>query len=126
MAPQRIEPARGIPERVITLDTHNAISVGNFTPERNYTMDLPTQVNIPKMEAGGLDVSWMIVYTGQGDLTDEGYAAAHDNAIAKFDAIHWLAEQAAPDRIEIAYSSDDVRRSVAAGKEVVMIGVENA
>jgi membrane dipeptidase len=62
--------ARGIHERVITLDTHNDINPGNFTTERNYTMDLPTQVNLPNMEAGGLDVSWMIVYVGQGELND--------------------------------------------------------
>ena len=58
--------ARGIHERVITLDSHNDISPANFTAERNYTMDLGNQVNLPKMEAGGLDVSWMIVYVGQG------------------------------------------------------------
>jgi microsomal dipeptidase-like Zn-dependent dipeptidase len=118
--------AREIHDRVITLDTHDDINVRNFTEERNYTMDLPTQVNIPKMVAGGLDVAWLIVYTGQGDLTDEGYAAAYENAISKFDAIHWLADEKAPDQIEIAYSSDDVRRIVSEGKRVAMIGVENA
>lgn len=118
--------ARGIHARVITLDTHNDISVSDFTAERNYTTDLGNQVNLPKMEAGGLDVSWLIVYTGQGDLDDAGYAAAYENAIAKFDAIHRLAEEYAPDRIEIAYTSDDVRRIDAAGKKVAMIGIENA
>lgn len=121
-----VERARGIHERVITLDTHDDISTANFTADRNYTMELPTQVTLPKMEAGGLDVSWMIVYTGQGNLDAEGYAAAYDNAIDKFDAIHRLAEEIAPDRIEIAYSSDDVRRIVASGKKVAMIGIENA
>ncbi len=118
--------AQEIHDRVITLDTHDDISVRNFTEERNYTMDLSTQVNIPKMIAGGLDVAWLIVYTGQGDLTDEGYAAAYENAISKFDAIHWLAEEKAPDQIEIAYTSDDVRRIVPEGKRVAMIGIENA
>ena len=97
-----VERARGIHERVITLDTHNDISVANFTEERNYTMDLGNQVNIPKMIEGGLDVSWLVVFTGQGDLTEEGYAAAYENAMAKFKAIHWLAEEKAPDQIEIA------------------------
>ncbi len=120
------ERARGIHERVITLDTHNDIQVSNFTEERNYTMDLGNQVNIPKMIEGGLDVSWLVVFTGQGDLTDEGYAAAYDNAMAKFKAIHWLAEEKAPDQIGIAYTSDDVRRIVADGKLVAMIAIENA
>ena len=121
-----IERARGIHERVITLDSHNDISPANFTAERNYTMDLGNQVNLPKMEAGGLDVSWMIVYVGQGPLTAEGYANAHAQAIAKFDAVHRLTEEIAPDRIELALTSADVRRIAASGKKVAMIGIENA
>lgn len=121
-----VELARGIHERVITLDTHDDINPSNFTADRNYTMDLNTQVNLPKMEEGGLDVSWMVVYVGQGELNENAYAAAHQTAMDKFEAIHRLAEEIAPDRIEIAYTSDDVRRIVAAGKKVAMIGVENA
>jgi membrane dipeptidase len=118
--------AQGIHERVITLDTHNDINPANFTAERNYTMDIPTQVNLPNMEEGGLDVSWMIVYVGQGELTDEGFADANRTALEKFAAIHRLTEVFAPDRIELALTSDDVRRISAAGKKVAMIGVENA
>jgi len=121
-----VEKARGIHERVITLDTHDDISTSNFTEEQNYTMDLPTQVNLPKMEEGGLDVAWFIVYTGQGPLTDEGYEDAMENAMDKFSAIHWLTEEKAPDQIELALTSDDVRRIHSEGKLVAMIGVENA
>ena len=120
-----IERARGIHERVVTLDTHADINPGNFTAERNYTMDLPTQVTLPRMEAGGLDVAWFIVYVGQGDLTPEGYAEAYDQAIAKFDAIHRLTGEIAPGRIGLALTSDDVRRIAAEGRKVAMIGVEN-
>lgn len=121
-----IARARAIHERVITLDTHADINTSNFTPTVNYTMNLDTQVNLPKMEAGGLDVAWFIVYTGQGTLDTAGYADAYANAIDKFDAIHRLAEEIAPNEIEIAYTSDDVRRIVASGKKVAMIGIENA
>ncbi len=121
-----IERARGIHDRVVTLDTHIDISTSNFTAERNYTMDLPTQVTLPKMEAGGLDVGWFVVYTGQGPHTDEGYAAAYENAVDKFDAIHRMVNEYAPDRIELALTSDDVRRIAGEGKLVAMIGVENA
>ena len=121
-----ITRAREIHDRVITLDTHIDISTSNFTAERNYTMDLPTQATLPKMEAGGLDVGWFIVYTSQGLLNDEGYAAAYENAVDKFDAIHRMVTEYAPDRIELALTSDDVRRIAASGKLVAMIGVENA
>jgi membrane dipeptidase len=120
------EIAQGIHERVITLDTHADINTSNFTHETNYTQNLDTQVNLPKMDAGGLDVAFFIVYTGQGELGPEGYKAAYDNAIDKFEAIHRLAEEIAPDQIELAYNSDDVRRIIASGKKVAMIGIENA
>jgi len=123
---QLIARARGIHDRVITLDTHADINTANFMEGNNYTSDLDTQVNLPKMIEGGLDVAWFIVYTGQGPLTPEGYAAAEENALDKFSAIHRLAEQFAPDTIEVAYTSDDVRRIAGEGKKVAMIGVENA
>ena len=120
-----LKKARAIHEKAITIDTHNDINVANFTPETNYTQRLNTQVNLPKMEEGGLDVTWLIVYTGQGDLTPEGYDKAYANADAKFKAIHRLCTDIAPDKIELALTSTDVRRIVASGKKVAMIGVEN-
>jgi membrane dipeptidase len=118
--------ARAIHERVITLDTHVDINTSNFTQETNYTQDIDTQVNLPKMDAGGLDVAFFIVYTAQGELGPEGYRAAYDNAIDKFEAIHRLAEEIAPEQIEVAYNSDDARQIIASGKKVAMIGIENA
>lgn len=117
--------ARAIHQRVITLDTHCDINVTNFTDSINYTQELNTQVTLPKMKAGGLDVAWFIVYTGQDSLNASGYMRAYDNAISKFEAIHKLCEEIAPDQIELAYTSADVRRISAAGKKVAMIGIEN-
>lgn len=115
-----------IHEKVITIDTHDDINVKNFTASKNYTQRLTTQVNIPKMKEGGLDVAWLIVYTGQDSLNTVGYEKAKANAMAKFDAIHRLCEELAPDQIELALTSDDVRRINNTGKKVAMIGVENA
>jgi len=120
------DKAMDIHERVVTLDTHVDINVNNFTEETNYTQRLDTQVDLVKMEEGGLDVAWLIVYTGQDTLTEEGYAAAYENADSKFKAIHRLVEEIAPDQIELATTSEDVRRIVSEGKKVAMIGVENA
>ena len=121
-----LERAQALHERVISIDTHVDINTNNFTSDRNYTTDLPTQVTLPKMEEGGLDVAWFIVYTGQDTLSEEGYAAAYENAIDKFDAIHRLVDEYAPDRIELAVNSEQVRDIQARGKKVAMIGVENA
>ena len=120
------EKARRIHESVITIDTHDDINVANFTDSINYTQRLNTQVNLPKMDEGQLDVAWLIVYTGQGELTAEGYASAEANAMSKFDAIHRLVEEYASDQIGLATSSDEVRSLIAEGKKVAMIGVENA
>ena len=87
---------------IITIDTHDDINVANFTDSLNYTMNTETQVNLPKMIEGGLDVAWFVVYTAQGELNEEGYAKAEENAIAKFDAIDRLVNVYAPDQIELA------------------------
>jgi membrane dipeptidase len=117
--------ARAIHERVLTLDTHDDIDVANFTAACNYTMGLATQVDLPKMRAGGFDVSFMVVYVGQGPLTPQGYEDAYRQAAAKFDAIHRLAEQLAPKEIGLALTPADVRAIAASGRKVAVIGVEN-
>jgi membrane dipeptidase len=119
------ERAKAIHERVITLDTHCDINVSNFTDSINYTQNLDTQITLPKMKSGGLDVAWFIVYTGQDSLTTKGYENAYNNAISKFDAIHKLTTDIAPKDIELATTSDDVRRISKSGKKVAMIGIEN-
>jgi len=120
-----LEKAKTIHDNIITLDTHCDINVKNFTDSINYSQNLNTQCNIPKMESGGLDVAWFVVYTGQGDLTDDGYKKAYDNAISKFEAIHNLVNSYAPERIGLALTSADVKKIHSSGKKVAMIGIEN-
>lgn len=117
--------ARLIHSRVLKLDTHNDIEPSNFTAECNYTMRLTTQVNLPKMVEGGMDVSFMIVYVGQGPLTPEGYDNAYKQAIAKFDAIHNFTEKIAPDSIGLALTPADVLKFHRMHKRIAVIGVEN-
>lgn len=123
---QLLEKATAIHGKVITIDTHADINVNNFTDSRNYTQDLETQVNLPKMKAGGLDVAWFIVYTGQEELNTAGYEKALKNAMSKFDAIHKLVNELAPNEIGLATTAAEVRELVKQGKLVGMIGVENA
>jgi membrane dipeptidase len=124
-----VAKARAIHERVMTLDTHNDINPANFTAERNYTQELSTQVNLPKMIKGGLDASFFVVYVGQDRsedaFTPAGYDRAYKQAIAKFEAIHRLCEDIAPDKIGLALTSADARKIYASGRKVAFIGVEN-
>jgi membrane dipeptidase len=122
-----VAKARAIHERVITLDTHVDIDPRNFSVgPRSYAQRLDTQVNLPKMQEGGLDAAFFIVYVGQGPLTPEGYDKAYAQAVAKFDAIHRLTEQIAPTKIGLALTAADVRAIAASGRKVALIGVENA
>ena len=123
---QLLQKAQQIHLNTTTLDTHDDINVQNFTDSLNYTQDTDTQVNLPKMKRGALDVAWFIVYTGQGEITPSGYEKAAANAQAKFDAIHRLVEVYAPNKIGLATSSQQVRDLRKGGKKVAMIGVENA
>jgi membrane dipeptidase len=121
-----VAKARAIHDRVIKADTHNDISVNNFTPTCNYTMRLTNQVNLPKMIDGDMDVAFLIVYVGQGPLTPEGYDSAYARASGMFDAIHRLTKEIAPDKIGLALTPADVIRLHREGKRVAVIGVENA
>ena len=120
-----IEKAKSIHNNIITLDTHCDIDVLNFTDSINYSQNLNTQCSIPKMESGGLDVAWFVVYTGQGELSDNGYEQAYNNAISKFNAIHNLVNIYAPEKIGLALTSEDVKKIHGSGKKVAMIGIEN-
>lgn len=109
---------------LITLDSHDDIPLDFATPSVDpATADL--QVNLDKMKAGGLNAGFFIVYVGQSAPTDENYAKAQSDAETKFAAIHRMAEELYPNRIEIAYRADDVGRIAAAGKLVAAIGIEN-
>jgi membrane dipeptidase len=124
-----VAKARQIHDKVITLDTHDDINPNNFTAEQNYTQDLSNQVNLPKMFKGGLDASFFVVYVGQNRseeaFTRTGYDNAYKQAIEKFDAIHRLTKEIAPDKIGLALTPADVRRIAASGRKVALIGVEN-
>ena len=120
-----IAKARGIHDRVIKLDTHNDIDPLNFTPECNYKLRLTSQVNLPKMVEGDMDVSFMIVYVGQGPLTPAGFDDAYRQAIAKFDAVHRFTEKIAPDNIGLALTPADVLKLHKKNLRIAVIGVEN-
>lgn len=126
--PALVARARAIHERVLTLDTHVDISPANFTSTGpNYSQNLPrTQVDVTKMEEGGLDAAFLIVYVGQNtQLNAEGFAAAKASAMDKFAAVHRLADSLAPKRVGLALTAADARAIYASGRKVVFIGIEN-
>jgi membrane dipeptidase len=120
--------ARAIHARVLSLDTHVDIAPQNFTTTGpNYTQKLPrTQVDLVKMEEGGLGGAFLAIYVGQSpNLDSAGFARANAQAMEKFDAVHRLTEVLAPTRAEIAYTAADALRIHKSGKRVIFMGIEN-
>jgi microsomal dipeptidase-like Zn-dependent dipeptidase len=117
--------ARALHEEVVTIDTHNDI-LGNWgTEEINPCTGTEMRVDLPKMEAGGLDMTFPAVFVGQGPRTPEGYEDVKEAAMEKFDAIHRVAEEMCPEKVAIAYRTDDVQRILDEGKLVYGVGIEN-
>ena len=120
-----IAKAREIHERVLTIDTHDDIPANFATEEVDPGIRGDRQVGIPKMQEGGLDVGFFVVYVGQTKRTPENYEKAKADAMIKFNAIHRMCKAMYPDKIELAYTADDVERIHKNGKLVACIGIEN-
>jgi membrane dipeptidase len=118
--------AREIHSRVITIDTHVDIPNNFASDEVDPGERGRFQVDLVKMAEGGLDAAFFIVYVGQGERTPEGYAAANEVALAKFNGIRRMADELYSDRVGFAHSAADVERIHAEGRLVALIGVENA
>ena len=127
-----VKKARAIHDKVIILDTHIDFSPADLVGERNYTQRLDTQFNLPNMIDGGLDALFFSIYVGQtreaqnpDAFEPAGYDRAYKLAVEKFDAVHRFTREIAPDKIELALNTADVRRINAQGKKVALMGVEN-
>ncbi len=120
-----LERAAAVHEAALTIDTHVDILGAWGTPELNPCTETHLRVDIPKMVAGGVDAIFPAVYVGQGPRTPEGHAAAKETALNRFAAIHRVAEELCPEKVDIAYRADDLEMIVAEGKRVYVIGMEN-
>lgn len=118
--------ARQIHNRVLSLDTHVDIPFEFASDSVDPGMRGRYRVDLPKMEEGGLDAVFWIVYVRQTKARDDSAnVAAYKAAMVKFDAIHRATQSMYPDRIELAHTANDAERIHAAGKKVAAIGIEN-
>jgi membrane dipeptidase len=118
--------AKVLHERILTVDTHVDIAGNNYaTPALDPGGPTSLKCDLPKMKAGGLDAVFLAAYVGQrADLTEAGFKAAYDQAVAKFDAIDRLTKLH-PELCELARTPADVERIEKSGKRVILVGVEN-
>ncbi len=108
-----------------TVDSHVDILRIDEAGDKDYLDDPEVQVDLVKMKQGGLDAAFFILYSGQGDLTAAGHAAAREEALARYATIKRMLDSH-PDRIQLARTVAEARAIKADGKLVALLGMENA
>lgn len=127
--PPDAREARRIHERALTLDTHLDTASHLARPDWSifephaYERDL-SQVDLPRMIAGGLDGGFWAIYLAQGERTPAARAQARDAALRIALRLRELALRN-PKQFELATTSRDAARIAAAGKRVVYLSMEN-
>ena len=122
--------AQTLHDRLLTLDSHldTPVNLGrpgwSFAERHAYSDDL-SQVDLPRMKAGGLDGGFFVIYTDQQDLTPEGYARAKAHAWRRAAWIRSMVRENSRE-MELAYTPADAVRIVKAGKRAVFQSIENS
>jgi len=121
--------ARALHEQVLTLDTHLdtpanfALDGWDITKQHDPTKD-GSQVDLPRMQQGGLDGGFWAIYTPQGPRTVEGERIARDFAFTRAAAIREMVA-AHRNQFELALKADDAPRIAARHKHIVFMSIEN-
>ncbi len=121
---------RALHERVLALDTHldTPMHFGragwDIAERHSFRTDL-SQLDLPRMVEGGLDGGFWVIYTPQGPLTAQGYAAARDAALLRAMNIRQTVAAHA-EHMELAHTAADAARIAAAGRRVVYQSMENS
>lgn len=122
--------AQRVHEAALVLDTHldtpaNLRRPGwSIADNHQHEGDL-SQVDLPRMKAGGLDGGFWVIYTAQGARDDTGKRAARDHGLERLASILEMLA-AHPAEMELALTADDAKRIAGAGKRVSFISMENA
>lgn len=119
-------PAHAEQDPPITIDTHVDIPFDYMgEPRFDVGRDTRLLVDLGKMERGGLNAVFFVIWVPQGPLTPAGYAKAEKQARQKYDGIgHMLLKY--PDRIRLATTPAQVLANHKAGLLSATIEIENA
>jgi len=112
-------------ESALVLDSHIDLELELIADDFDPWSSGESRATIGKMETGGMDGAFLIVFTAQGPDTQDGIAKAREIAETRYKAITRLTEKY-PEKIELALTADDARRIHKAGKRIAFIGIENA
>ncbi len=106
----------------IVVDTHSDTTPRFQDPNWHFEQRherTESHMDLPRIREGGLDVQFWSIYMGRR----EGDGRAIREALERIDAVWELAARL-PDEIAVATTADEVRRHVADGKLVSLMGVE--
>jgi len=95
-----------------------------FTERGSFEED-GTHVDLPRMNEGGLDGGFWVIFTRQGPLDEASYAAARTHGLMRQTAIREFAARY-HDQVALALTAGDVETILAAGKKVVFQSMENS
>lgn len=121
--------AERIHDKVLTIDTHVDTPMKLLRSQFNLgechdPREGDDQLDLPRMEEGGLDAVFFAVYVRQNARTPEGNNDAREKVLRTFDAIH-QAIRMNSDMAELALEPDDAYRIEKMGKRAIYIGMEN-
>ncbi len=119
------QDARALHNRIITFDAEMDIPFEFMEESNDVGQETSMQVDLPKMDRGGLDGALFVNWVLQGERTPSAYAKAREDAERKFAAIEKMV-QTYPARIGLARSADEAEQLVAEGKHFAVMGMVNA
>ncbi|WP_100337072.1 dipeptidase [Hymenobacter chitinivorans] len=126
--PALVTKANTIHNQAFVLDSHQDTPINLVKPGFDISKDHDSQeaqVDLPKMQRGGLDGAFWAVYLGQGPRTPEGNAAAKQEALTIFNAIRSTI-QAHSSALDLATTEEQALQIRRVGKRAIFIGMENA
>ncbi|MFL2769928.1 MAG: dipeptidase [Rhodospirillaceae bacterium] len=119
------DDARNIHDRIITFDAEIDIPFNFMSEQNDMGQETAMQVDLPKMDRGGLDGALFVSWVLQQGHTSSEYIKARSDAEKKFTAIERMVSTY-PDRIGLARSADEAEQLVVNGKHFAVMGMVNA
>ena len=117
--------ARAVHHNALTIDAHIDIRPDFNIGANDESKETIDQLDLPKLERGDLDVATVALFADPLKRTPENIAIARKQIDSKLSALKkWVNSK--PDRLQFAYTSEDIARIPLKGKHAILISFLNA
>ena len=123
-APEEVN-ARALHDRILTFDAEMDYPPDFMEGAKDAGQETPLQIDLPKMDRGGLDGALFVVWMVTEERDQAGYASAIARAENQMAALEKMFATY-PERIGLARTADEAEALVAAGKHFAVAGMVNA